>query len=290
MNRGHHTVLSRLTLVTSAILLILFYSGCDSDAVIKPGHNAAIMRSTLAKPIQVKPVMANATTILNRPQIPILCYHQIRDWSPSDSKIAKDYIVPVDKFRGQMKLLADNGYHTILPDQLYDYLLKGTALPSRPIMITFDDSREEQYTIARPELNKYGFKGVYFIMTVTLNKPGYMSGEEIRQLSDEHNVIGSHTWDHSNVKKYSARDWEVQLDKPTQQLEKITGKPVEYFAYPFGLWDKEAIERLKQRHFKAAFQLSTKRDEDNPLFTIRRIIVPGEWSTSTLQKWMSNSF
>ena len=63
-----------------------------------------------------------------------------------------------------MKLLADSGYHTILPDQLYDYLTKGTALPPKPIMLTFDDTDGDQYNIARPELLKYGFKGVYFII------------------------------------------------------------------------------------------------------------------------------
>lgn len=38
--------------------------------------------------------IADAATILARPQVPILCYHQIRGWKPTDSKVAKDYIVP----------------------------------------------------------------------------------------------------------------------------------------------------------------------------------------------------
>src|ERR1700679_1928091 len=63
-----------------------------------------------------------AASVLSRKQIPILCYHQIRDWRPTDSKRAKDYIVPVDVFKQQLKMLADSGYHTISPDQLYDYL------------------------------------------------------------------------------------------------------------------------------------------------------------------------
>jgi peptidoglycan/xylan/chitin deacetylase (PgdA/CDA1 family) len=246
------------------------------------------------KTAEVKPQKATNTvtpkTVMHRQQIPILCYHQIREWKPSDSKTAKDYIVPVEKFRAQIKTLAEAGYHTILPDQLYDYLVNGTTLPSKPIMLTYDDTRGEQFTIAREEMNKYGFKGVFFVMTVSLGRPGYMTKEEVKQLSDEGNVIGSHTWDHHNVKNYTAKDWPLQVDKPSQQLEKITGKPIDYFAYPFGLWNKAAIEQLKERHFKAAFQLSEKRDENDPLFTIRRIVVPGEWSTSTLEKSMTNSF
>jgi peptidoglycan/xylan/chitin deacetylase (PgdA/CDA1 family) len=157
-------------------------------------------------------------------------------------------------------------------------------------MITFDDTREEQFSIADKELNKYGFKGVYFIMTVSLNRPGYMTKEEVKQLADEGNTIGSHTWNHSNVKNYVTADWVKQVDKPSQELEQITGKPVNYFAYPFGLWNRQAAEQIKQRGFKAAFQLSDKRDEEYPQFTIRRMIVPGAWSTTTLQKWMDQNF
>ncbi|HEV8286415.1 MAG TPA: polysaccharide deacetylase family protein [Chitinophagaceae bacterium] len=274
-------------LTISAVLIVLLYSSCESNSQIIPVHTA-INRSIHAK--QPLPRTASAAEILHRPQVPILCYHRIRDFLPSDSRTMKDYIVPINKFREQMKLLADNGYHTISPNQLYDYLVKGSPLPPRPVIISFDDTREEQYTIAHEELKKYDFQGVYFIMTVSLGRPGYMTKQEVKQLADEGNTIGSHTWNHSNVKNYAAQDWVTQIDKPSQELEKITGKPIEYFAYPFGLWNKPAIEQLKQRGFKAAFQLSAKRDENDPLFTIRRIIVPGEWSTNTLEKWMKNNF
>jgi hypothetical protein len=63
--------------------------------------------------------VADPKTILGRPEVPILCYHQIRDWKPTDSKTAQAYICPPAAFAEQMKMLADSGYHTILPDQLY---------------------------------------------------------------------------------------------------------------------------------------------------------------------------
>jgi hypothetical protein len=40
-----------------------------------------------------------------------------------DSKAAKDYIVEVAAFKEHIKMLADSGYHTILPDELYAYLV-----------------------------------------------------------------------------------------------------------------------------------------------------------------------
>src|SRR5690606_8996950 len=136
---------------------------------------------------------ANAKTILNRKQVPILCYHQVRNWRESDSKTAKDYIIPVNTFKEHMKMLADSGYHSVLPDQLYNYLVYGDSLPSKPIMITFDDTDLDQFTVAAPEMDKYGFKAVYFIMTVSIGKMGktkYMNSEQIKQLSDAGNVIG----------------------------------------------------------------------------------------------------
>jgi len=283
---------------TCALALLTLTLGCDSQLPFN-SFQPTITHAVLTKPDAITDetdpgsVVAgnvSASGILNRAQVPILCYHQIRDWAPSDSKRARDYIVPVNNFREQIKLLADNGCHTISPDQLYNYLLKGSALPSKPIMISFDDSREEQYSIADKELSKYGFKGVYFIMTVSLNRPGYMTKDEVKQLSDEGNTIGSHTWNHSNVKNYVDADWVRQIDKPSQELEQITGRPINYFAYPFGLWNKQAVQHIKQKGFKAAFQLSEKRDQEDPQFTIRRMIVPGAWSTATLQKWMDQNF
>jgi len=233
---------------------------------------------------------ATAVEILAKKQVPILCYHQIRDWRASDSETAKVYIVPLTTFKEQIKMLADSGYHTILPDELLAYLNNGAKLPAKPIMLTFDDTDVEQFTLAAPELKKYGFKGVFFIMTVSIGRPRYMSSDQIKALSDAGHVIASHTWDHQNFKKYKGDDWVKQIEKPTKRLEEITGKPITYFAYPFGLWNAEGIPELKKRGFKAAFQLSQKRDEKEPLFTIRRNIAAGSWSAERLHRIMMNNF
>jgi peptidoglycan/xylan/chitin deacetylase (PgdA/CDA1 family) len=232
----------------------------------------------------------SASVILGKKQVPILCYHQIRDWRPTDSKISRDYIVPPAAFAAQMRMLADSGYHTVTPDQVYAYLTNNARLPQKPVMLTFDDTDLDQYTTAYPEMKKYGFKGVFFIMTVSLGKAHYMNQEQVKTLSDEGNTIGSHTWDHHNVKKYAGNDWIVQLDKPTRQLEQITGKSIRYFAYPFGLWNTAAFPELRKRGFIAAFQLNEKPDSMDPLYSIRRIIVPGTWNGSVLHRWMLRDF
>jgi len=275
------------------ILALTLHSGCG-DAATQPSKIqtafASVVKTPEVTPAPALAVTTDAAAILSRTEVPILCYHQVRDYKPSDSKTAKDYIVPVNVFRDQMEWLADSGYTTILPDQLHEYLVTGKELPAKSVVITFDDTRLDQYTAALPELNKHNFKAAFFIMTVSLGKPGYMSKDQVKQLADEGHTIGSHTYDHKNVKNYTVDDWVEQVQKPSQQLQTITGKPVEYFAYPFGLWNKDAIAKLKDHDFKAVFQLSAKRDESDPLFSVRRIIVPGSWSGATMIRVMKNSF
>lgn len=255
------------------------------------GKRADTAAAPAATPASIDPSkIADAATILKRPEVPILCYHQIRDWRPTDSKTAKDYIIPPASFKEQLKMLHDSGYHTVLPDQLYAYLTTGAALPSKPVMLTFDDTDEDQYTVALPEMEKYGYKGVFFVMTVSLNRPHYMTKEQVKDLSDKGHTIGSHTWDHHNVKKYQGQDWVTQIEKPTKLLETITGKKIQYFAYPFGLWNHEAIPELQKRGMIAAFSLYDKqRDQQFPLFTIRRIITPA-MSPASLSASMRRQF
>ncbi|MBE9583815.1 polysaccharide deacetylase family protein [Mucilaginibacter sp. JRF] len=255
----------------------------STDSLSNTGSSTDSIKTVHAKP-------ADATTILSRPQVPVICYHQIREWRPRDSESAKDYIIEPENFKAQIKMLADSGYHTILPGQLYDYLVYGKELPSKPVMLTFDDTDLDQYTIAAPELKKYGYKAVYFIMTVSIGRTNYMNSEQIKELSDEGNIIASHTWDHHNFKKLTGDDWKIQLDKPTKRLEDITGKKIEYFAYPFGLWNTDGLPELKIRGIKLAFQLSAKRDQQDPLMTVRRILGSGHWSAKTLHNNMKNSF
>lgn len=284
------------------LVLSIFFTSCQSNSTTLASGSAdsipAIQNNEenksdepeKAETKQTGGKKASAAEILARPQVPILCYHQIRNWVATDGKMGKDYIVPIAEFKSQMKMLADSGYQTILPDQLYDYLVYGAKLPEKPIMLTFDDTKLDQYTNALPELKKYGFKGVFFIMTVSLGKPNYMSKAQVKELSDAGHVIGSHTYDHQNVKKYQGDDWVTQIEKPTKTLKEITGKDVKYFAYPFGLWNKEAIPELKKRGFTSAFILAEKRDENDPLFTIRRIIASGYWNTRTLHNSIVKSF
>lgn len=227
--------------------------------------------------------IADAATIMAMPQIPVLCYHHIRNQNET-------YSVSPQNFAAQMKLLRDSGYYTVLPEDLYNYLALGKPLPEKPVMLTFDDTVLDQYTVGYTEMKKYDFKGVFFIMTISIGKPRYMNRDMLKELANEGNAVECHTWDHHRVTKYTTADWDKQLTEANATIESITGKKIQYFAYPLGLWEDSSIGPLKERNIKMAFQLSTKRDSLEPLYTVRRMIVPNNWSADGMLKAMKSTF
>jgi peptidoglycan/xylan/chitin deacetylase (PgdA/CDA1 family) len=271
------------------IIVLFFMASCSQNAEKKEVAKKDEPVKVTIDSSQTKEI-ADVATILSKKQVPVLCYHHIREAKPGQSETMKSYSVSPESFAEQMKALKDSGYETILPDDLYNYLTHGAKLPAKPVMLTFDDTDEEQYSIGYTEMKKYGFKGVFFIMTISINRPRYMTKEQLKELSDNGNAVEAHTWDHHMVTKYKGADFDIQFVKPKKKVEDITGKPAEYFAYPFGIWNMAAIPELKKAGYKMAFILSTKRDTTEPLYTLRRMIVPGQWSTPGMLKAMKQTF
>ncbi len=224
-----------------------------------------------------------AAQIVAKQEVPVLCYHRIADGLKSE------YAVSPATFAAHMKILADSGYHSISPAELYDYLVFNKTLPVKPFLITFDDSRVEHSAIAAPIMERNGFRGTFFIMTITYNKKNYMTTEQITALAKAGHTIGLHTWDHTMVSKFKdTTDWQKQIEKPKAKLSTIIGMPVEYFAYPNGVFNHEGAKGLS-KYFKLSFILSNKRDTLEPLQTVRRMIVP-DWSAESMLKAMHRTF
>jgi peptidoglycan/xylan/chitin deacetylase (PgdA/CDA1 family) len=241
-------------------------------------------RTTTNTKVEKENAKANTSTqIFEKPEVPVLCYHRITEGKKGD------YTVSPATFASHMKILADSGFHSISPAQLYDYLVYNKDLPKKPVMITFDDSRAEHSEIAAPVMEKHGFRGVFFIMTITYNKKNYMTKDQIAGLAKVGHTIGLHTWDHTMVTKFKEdADWQKQIADPKEKLEQIVGKPVEYFAYPNGVYDHKGAEELS-KFFKLSFTLFSKRDSIKPLQTVRRILAT-ECSGQSLLKSMKRAF
>ena len=119
-------------------------------------------------------------------------YHRLSTGVPEDK-----YTVSVDLFKRQIKYLADNGFETVLPE---DILENKILEKEKMVMITFDDGYISDYTLAFPILKKYGFKSVHFISTAYVNgqfdEQKCMRWEQIKKLKDNGFSIQSHSHNH----------------------------------------------------------------------------------------------
>jgi len=231
-------------------------------------------------PASARPVTTNPAVTAARATVPVLCWHQLRDWTSSDLDYARRLLIcPPKQFRSQLGALAGAGYTTVTADQYLEHLQRGTPLPTKPVMLSFDDSQGSQITAGLPALRRRGMTATFFVMTVVLGEPGWMSPEDLRRLAGEGMTVAAHTWDHRPADRYGTADYPVQFDRPRAVLEKIVRRPVHHFAYPYGSWAPSDFAPLRSAGYQTGFQLSgAPVDGTAPLLTLRRLMVNSTWS------------
>lgn len=214
-----------------------------------------------------------------RATVPVLCYHQLRDWAAGDSAYARSVLIcPPDNFRRQLDGIAEAGFTAITPADYLQHLRTDSTLPEKPVILSFDDGKDSQPLVAGPELAKRGLTGTFFLMTVVIGNPGWISERQVKELADAGHIIGSHTWDHHAVTGYAGTDWATQLEKPRATLRALSGQEVDTFAYPYGSWNEAALPHLRAAGYASAFQLADKPvDKADVELTLRRMLVDSRW-------------
>ena len=174
-----------------------------------------------------------------------------------------------------MQALDDAGYTPITGDALVAHVARGTKLPRKPILLTFDDASAGQYTRALPVLRKHHFVATFFVMTVVLGKEGWLTRAQVRALDRAGMTIGAHTYDHKAVPQYTGDDWNTQLIEPARELRKLVGHRVGSSPTRSAPTRRDAIEHLLDAPATARPSSSpTSSTAQHPLWSIRRIIVP----------------
>jgi peptidoglycan/xylan/chitin deacetylase (PgdA/CDA1 family) len=65
-----------------------------------------------------------------------------------------------------------------------------------PVFLTFDDGNAGDYECAASDLERYGWRGHFFVTTDWIGKQGFMDESQIRELHKRGHVIGSHSRSH----------------------------------------------------------------------------------------------
>ena len=226
------------------------------------------------------PVTAVPAQIAARAKVPVLCYHQVREWTTQDSAFTRASLVcPPANFRAQLDGIQAGGYTTITPEEYHAHLTTGADLPDKPVLLTFDDGKDNQKQVAAAELSRRDMRGTFFIMTVVLGNSGWMTKDDVKALADAGMRIGAHTWDHHDVRTYDQAQAKTQLIEPRATLAALSGQPILDLAYPFGAWNAKALPLVENAGYRAAYQLTDQQvDARHPLLTLRRQLADSTWT------------
>jgi peptidoglycan/xylan/chitin deacetylase (PgdA/CDA1 family) len=167
-------------------------------------------------------------------RLPILMYHYIRTNPELRDRLGFALSVTPSDFAAQMGWLDANGYHTVTMRDLINYLGGVSGLPSKPIIVTFDDGYADFYTTALPVLRSHDFTAVSYVVSRFINQPGYMTAAQVLAAQDAGTEIGSHTVGHVDLTRQSADGLSYQVTDSKRALEALLGRPVISFCYPYG--------------------------------------------------------
>ncbi|MBP2645015.1 MAG: polysaccharide deacetylase [Firmicutes bacterium] len=200
--------------------------------------------------------------------VPILAYHCVND----NEDI---YSVSPEEFDRQMKYLTEQGYTAISLHELTQSFLGGAELPAKPIVITFDDGYQDNYTTALPIMKKYGMIGTVFVITDKVDQPGYLTWAEIKDMQAQEFEIGSHTVSHAVLSELESEQKAQEVTLSKRIIEEKTGRSVEFLAYPFGNYDISMFDILRQAGYAGACTGTTGLNKPGAnAYRLKRIGIP----------------
>jgi peptidoglycan/xylan/chitin deacetylase (PgdA/CDA1 family) len=116
------------------------------------------------------------------------------------------------------------------------------------VSLTFDDGNRVQYTSYFPILKEYGTKATFYVVTQWIGQLGRFNWNDLEELYDHGNEIGSHTLTHPHLTELSEKDLEFELAGSLAVLRRFKCTTL---AYPFGEYDQEVIKCAK-KYYSAA--------------------------------------
>ena len=179
----------------------------------------------------------------------VLMYHRFgEDKYPTTN-------IKMDQFSNHIKELIKTKYNVIKIQDGLNAIQNISLVKDRSVIITIDDAYSSVFNNAWPILKKYGLPFTLFVSTDVIDNktPGYMSWEEIRILRDNGVTIGSQTKSHPHMHNLNENQIVRELEFSNSRFVQEIGSKPEIFAYPYGEYNLNVLEKIKSNGFKAAF-------------------------------------
>lgn len=164
----------------------------------------------------------------------------------------------------QLDAIARGGFAVVTLDALRAHLARGTPLPRKPLVLTFDDNGQGIYRNAYPLLQRHRFPATLFVHTNFVGKTtskAHNSWPELRTMQGSGLVdVQSLTANHPpDLTKLSDADVTHEFALSKRSLEVRLRRPVYAVAYPYDVYDAR-VERLAA---KAGYALGFTEDHGN---------------------------
>ena len=173
----------------------------------------------------------------------VFMYHDIVDVGQHDAsgfvgESAATYKVDADAFAAHVEALGRLAEPAplVTSDGAFD-------MPCEGCLVTFDDGGASALTHAAPVLEALGWRGVFFVTTGCIDRPGFLSAEQIRELRRRGHVIGSHSMSHP-LRMAAMPDAAVfdEWQRSRDTLSDIIGEHVEVASVPNGSYRPRVAE------------------------------------------------
>jgi peptidoglycan/xylan/chitin deacetylase (PgdA/CDA1 family) len=177
------------------------------------------------------------------------------------------YVVKENDFREQMNWLQTEGKQGIS-------VSSALAKKAGAVVITFDDGCETDLAVAAPILKASNFGATFYITVGFLGRPGYMVPQQVRELSDAGFEIGCHSMTHPYLDGLGEADLKREIADAKNQLEEMTGRPVNHFSCPGGRWSPRVVDVAQRAGYQSVSTSEIAANgPDSNIFRLGRIAV-----------------
>lgn len=113
------------------------------------------------------------------------------------------------------------------------------------LQVTFDDGNLSDASDALSALVERGLEATFFVCAGRIGKARYLDEDHLRQLRDAGMGIGSHGWDHVDLRRVDRNALVQEAEESRVRLVEASIGPVEEFALPFGSYDRRVLHALR---------------------------------------------